>query len=74
MSNLKHLTATELRAVVKSCAAKRRSYEEAILVCKASIARLQKEVENMGKASHNIGQREAWARKYLAEKELSNDL
>lgn len=70
MSNLKHLTIPELRAVVRSCVAKRKYYEEEIAVFKAGIAQLQKKLEDMGKASHNIGQREAWARKYLAEKEL----
>ena len=72
MSDLKHKNETELRAIIRSCVGKRNSLAEDIAACKKQIEALQQKINSKGRASHNIGQREVWARKYLAEKTLKN--
>jgi len=71
MSDLKHKNETELRALIRSCVAKRNAWADEIAEHKKQIEKLQQEITAKGRASHNISQREVWARKYLAEKSLN---
>lgn len=70
MSDLKHQTPAELRSLIKWCEHRRKEHEVAIDRKKAEAARITQELAEHGKSIHNIGQKEAWARIYLARKEL----
>lgn len=69
MSDLKHKTPAQLRSIIKWCE-NVTAKEEADRAAKLDmIAALQREVETHGRAIHNIGQKEVWARIWLARKE-----
>lgn len=70
MSNLKHKSAEELRAIVWSTSRRRAELEKSWQAMERQIEDLKTLVAEQRKAYHNLGQREAWARTYLARKEL----
>lgn len=70
MSDLKHRSVEELRGIVFSCSFRRTQLEKSWQSMERQIEDLQKAIAEQRKAYHNLGQREAWARTYLARKEL----
>lgn len=70
MSDLKHRSVDDLRAIIRSCENKRAQHERSWKNKEVLIEQLRQEIAEHRKAYHNIGQREAWARIYLARKEL----
>lgn len=70
MSDLKHKSAEELRSVVFSCSLRRRQLEASWQAMERQIEDLKAAVAEQRQQYHNLGQREAWARTYLARKEL----
>lgn len=70
MSDLKHQTPAQLRQTIAWCV-KRRAEHVADKQRKTNaLILLQAEIDQHGKLDHSIGQKEAWARYYLAQKEL----
>ena len=68
MSDLKHRSPDELRQLIKWCERKRAEHRSSREVKEAEIERLKLEISDHGQAMNNIGQKEVWARKYLADK------
>ena len=78
MSDLKHRTPEALRRTIQWCErtkaendAKRADKLAQVADLEAEIEEIRKEVSELGRMNHNIGQKEVWARKYLAEKEIA---
>lgn len=70
MSDLKHMTVEQLRAEVRSLTSARARYARQWELMEEEIVELQGKIKDLRTKSHNLGQREAWARTYLARKEL----
>lgn len=70
MSDLKHKSVEELRAIVWSTSRRRAELEKSWQSMERQVEDLQKTIAEQRKTYHNLGQREAWARTYLARKEL----
>lgn len=68
MSDLKHRTPDQLRQLIGWCENKRCELREKRDANEATIALLQAENEKLGHSIHNIGQKESWARIWLARK------
>jgi len=68
MSNLKHQTPEELRKTLEWCKACKDEHKAFWLYKEKQAHNLLEEVMEHRRLWHNIGQKEAWARKYLAEK------
>ena len=69
MSDLKHHTPDELRNLIRWCEAKRAENDHLRKVKRAQIDLLEQEVAELGRKNNNIGQKEVWARIWLARKE-----
>lgn len=70
MSDLKHQSVEELRRTVDWCQRIRSGHENSWKHKEAEIERLQAEIAEHRRLYHNVGQKEAWARLYLAQKEI----
>lgn len=70
MSNLKHLSKTDLREKIAYCVQKRSQMELDWLSLEAEAEKLLIEAKALRAKSHNLGQIECWARYYLARKEI----
>lgn len=68
MSDLKHKTPAELRAEISSISKWRADREAEACRKEAQAEALKQEAATLRVRSHNMGQREAWARIYLAQK------
>lgn len=68
MSDLKHKTPAELRAEIASISKWRAAREAEACEKEAQAEALKREAAELRVRSHNMGQREAWARIYLAQK------
>ncbi|QJD54304.1 hypothetical protein [Aminobacter phage Erebus] len=68
MSDLKHRSPTELSALIFQSAKYRDGLEAQWKAKEAQIETLKVEIDELRKKHHNAGQREAWARVYLAQK------
>ena len=68
MSDLKHMSADDLRAEILSLSKCRGKYEATWQAHEAAIRDLESRIAELRKKHHNLGQREAWARIYLARK------
>jgi prefoldin subunit 5 len=68
MSDLKHRSIEDLRAIVFSCSKRRAELEISWQDMERQIEDLKKEIAEKRHSYHNLGQREAWARIYLARK------
>jgi hypothetical protein len=69
MSDLKHKSAAELRNLVQWCTQKRASQKSEWEAKEAEVKRLMDEAAELRRLYHNIGQKEAWARVWLARKD-----
>jgi len=68
VSDLKHMPVDALRAEVQSLSRYRSRLETEWLAAEKQIESIQKEIAAKRQKHHNAGQREAWARIYLAQK------
>lgn len=68
MSDLKHMTVDALRAEIQSLSRYRARLESEWCAAERQIESINKEIAAKRKKHHNAGQREAWARFYLAQK------
>ncbi len=68
MSDLKHKSVEELRVIVASTVSYRAEQERLWQRKEADAAELVEEAKQHRKRWHDAGQREAWARIYLAQK------
>lgn len=68
MSDLKHKTPAELRAEIANISKWRAGKEAEAKEKEARAASLLVEASQLRQRAYNMGQREAWARIYLAEK------
>jgi predicted nucleic acid-binding Zn-ribbon protein len=68
MSDLKHRTADELREEIASVSRYRARLEREWKDLEERIVQMQDEVKVLRSKHHNFGQKEAWARIYLAQK------
>lgn len=66
MSDLKHMSKDELRNEIKRISSYRGDLKMQFLACEAEADRLLKRAGSLRKKHHDVGQREAWARIYLA--------
>ena len=73
MSNLKHQTPEELRRLIAWCVRVRAGHENSWKAKEAEAERLRDEAAEHRKTWHNIGQKEAWARIYLARSDAPAD-
>lgn len=73
MSNLKHQTPEELRATIAWCVRVRAGHENSWKAKEAEAERLRAEAAEHRKTWHNIGQKEVWARLYLARSDEPAD-
>lgn len=73
MSDLKHRTPEQLRNLIDWCQRTRNSNQEAWLQKEAVAQQLLDEAAELRKKYHNIGQKESWARYWLATKELEKN-
>lgn len=73
MSDLKHRTADELRRVIRSSETYRASLQASWEKAEVEAAELLKLAADRRQKFHNAGQREVWARIYLARKETGSD-
>ncbi len=69
MSDLKHMSVEQLRAEVRSLSSARIKLESRWMANGVEIERLHAENKDLRSKHHNLGQREAWARIYLAKKD-----
>lgn len=69
MSNLKHQTPQQLRSLIAWCESKRGEQDRLKQFFLEEVEKNRELAEKAGRNSHNIGQKEAWARIYLARKE-----
>lgn len=69
MSDLKYRSPDELRGIIGWCEDKRATMNEQSKLKRALAVRLEEEARQLDHQSHNIGQKEAWARIWLARKE-----
>ncbi len=79
MSDLKHMTPAELRKEIAGISNWRAKKEAEAKALEARAASLRQSADEEDRAAgelrrraHNMGQREAWARTYLAQKEVAN--
>jgi hypothetical protein len=70
MSNLKHMSQDELRKEISSIAGRRSDLIFQAEALEAQAAEILRSAATKRRTSHNHGQREAWARIYLARKGL----
>lgn len=70
MSDLKHKSIEDLRGIVFSCSFRRKQLEKSWQAMERQIEDLKASIAEQRQQYHNLGQREAWARTYLARKEL----
>jgi hypothetical protein len=70
MSDIKHQSVEELRGTVDGCQRIRSAHENSWKQKEAEIERLQEEIAEHRRIYHNVGQKEEWARLYLAQKEI----
>lgn len=68
MSDLKHRSAKDLREIIQHSVETRAKIEAEAALADREAARLTRRAASLRKQSWNMGQRECWARKYLAEK------
>ena len=68
MSDLKHRSVDELREEIASSVRYRARLEHDWAGLEAHIERLKVDIDSLRRKYHNAGQREAWARIYLAQK------
>jgi hypothetical protein len=68
MSDLKHRSVDELREEIASSVRYRDRLEREWTGLEAHIERLKVDIASLRRKHHNAGQREAWARIYLAQK------
>ena len=66
MGDLKHRSPEELRNLIRWCETKRAENERDREVKRDRVLKLEDEILAHGRMIHNIGQKEAWARIYLA--------
>lgn len=71
MSDLKYRSPEELRDIIRWCESKRTTADEQRKLKRALIVRLEQEAAELDQKIHNIGQKEAWARIWLARKEVT---
>lgn len=71
MSDLKHQTPEQLRSIIRWCSETRVRHREEKARKQDMIKQLEQEIDHHGMMDNNIGQKEVWARKYLAEKEIA---
>lgn len=69
MSNLKYKSASELRDIISWCERKRQENQELWQLKEGLAEKLVNEARDLRVKYHNIGQKEAWARIYLAQKD-----
>jgi hypothetical protein len=69
VSSLKHQTDDQLKSLIAWCVKKRKEHDEMKKRKVEKIKLLEAEILEHSKLSNNIGQKEAWARTYLAQKE-----
>lgn len=74
MSDLRYRTTDELRAVIRDTTAYRDRLSSEWQADEAEIERLKQRVARKRKTWHDLGQRETWARLYLARKELGGEV
>ena len=70
MSDLKHRTPEQLRSLIKWCEQKQAEHRADWAAKEDMVAALQAEIDEHRRTYHNIGQKAAWARIWLARKEL----
>lgn len=70
MSDLRHRTPEDLRKLIAWCERKRSEHDDERAHKRKLVERLEAEIAEHGKAINNIGQKEGWARTWLARKEL----
>jgi len=68
MGDLKHKSPSELCSLISWCVKKRAEIDKRKGEVSKQIEALQAELCDLGRQSHNIGQKEAWARIWLARK------
>lgn len=68
MSDLKYQTPEQLRSLISWCENARHNNEVLKQKKLRQIAQLQQEIYALGQKINNIGQKECWARIYLARK------
>ena len=73
MSDLKHRSTDELRKLIYWCVKKRAEHRAEKERKTEILVQLQHEIDTHGKMDNNIGQKEAWARMWLARKEISQE-
>ena len=69
VSNLKHQTPDQLRMLISWCVRVRDGHEASWKAKEAQIEELQQQIAEHRRLHHNIGQKECWARIYLARSE-----
>lgn len=68
MSDLKHRSPAELSTIIIQSVKYRNGLEAQWTAKEAKIETLKAQIADLRKKHHNAGQREAWARLYLAQK------
>ena len=68
MSDLKYKSADELRSIISWCEKKRNQNKETWELKELLADKLISEAKQLRATDNNIGQKEAWARIYLARK------
>lgn len=68
MSDLKHMTPDQLRQQIQSLSTARENLKTNWEAKERKIEELQQEIDDLRKKFHDWGQRETWARIYLARK------
>lgn len=69
MSDLKHRSPDELRDLIRWCQSKRQTQAAQSKLKRTLAEKLLREAAELDRLDHNIGQKEAWARIWLARKE-----
>jgi predicted RNase H-like nuclease (RuvC/YqgF family) len=68
MSDLKHMSVDALRAEVSSLSRYRNRLESEWTAAEQQVETIQRDIAAKRQKYHNLGQRESWARIYLAQK------